>query len=95
LDPLLSFSCATWPARPIPACRIRKESIMSEYGKIANYDTATGKGFILPEKGGEQLPFVQGELDQAAKLPLEKDRYAYEMGKDTAGESCAVKLRHA
>lgn len=68
---------------------------MSEYGKIANYDTVTGTGFITPEKGGDKLPFAKGELDQAAKPPLEKDRFAYELGNDTAGESCAVKLRHA
>lgn len=61
-------------------------------GKIANYDKTTGSGFILPETGGQRLPFNRADLPQGGQPPQEKDRYEYE----TTGEGddcCAVKMR--
>lgn len=70
---------------------------MTNYGKISNYDASTGSGFILPEQGGDRLPFGRTDLkDQGkAQAPSEKDRFAYDLGKDSAGEGCAVNLRRA
>lgn len=65
---------------------------MTITGKIANYDAATETGFILPEAGGEQLPFKRADLPEGGHVPQAKDRYTYE----TAGEgndTSAVKMR--
>jgi cold shock protein len=70
---------------------------MTHYGKISNYDTTTGAGFIMPDKGGDRVPFARDGLKEQgqAQAPHEQDRFAYDLGKDTAGESCAVNLRRA
>jgi len=68
---------------------------MAQFGKITNYDTTTGAGFIMPEKGGARLPFARADLLAGAKAPAEKDRYEYETGSETDGEARAVKLRRA
>lgn len=68
---------------------------MALHGKIQNYDAFTGTGFIQPDQGGERLPFSRGDLEQQdqTKPPGEQDRFTYDIGKDAAGESCAVHLR--
>lgn len=61
-------------------------------GKIANYDSTTGSGFIRPEAGGDRLPFSRADLPAGGHVPQEQERYEYE----TAGkgdEACAVKMR--
>lgn len=70
---------------------------MALFGTIAHYDRLTGSGFIRPDTGGEGLPFGHGDLEGSAALavPLTSDRFAFDMGNDAAGESCAINLRRA
>ena len=68
---------------------------MALFGKIANYNEMTGSGFLLPDGGGDRIPFAKTGLAQASQIPSEKDRYQYDTESGQTGETCAVNLRKA
>src|SRR3546814_20839276 len=49
--------------------------VMTQHGKVSDYNDTTGTGFIAPEKGGGPLPFRWADLQDKAQLPKQNDSY--------------------
>ncbi|HKU26144.1 MAG TPA: hypothetical protein VJQ54_11790 [Candidatus Sulfotelmatobacter sp.] len=69
--------------------------VMTQHGKVSDYNETTGTGFLTPEKGGGPLPFRWADLQDQAQLPKQNDRYGYDTQSDHDGEICAVNLKKA
>lgn len=66
------------------------------YGKILNFDDATGTGTIKPEIGSGDLHFEKSAVNWGdATTPKVDRRLSYEVGKNDKGADCAVKLQPA
>lgn len=78
--------------RPIVAARLKEGKPMTIVGTIKSYDEARGIGAISPEKGGEIVRFERSALPEKDDKPKELVRFSYEVGKDAAGNNCAVNL---
>ncbi len=63
------------------------------FGNITSYDSVKGVGVISPEKGGEDLAFKKGDLQQQARDPELEQRYRYETVHLDVGRMRAVNLR--
>ena len=68
---------------------------MTHYGKVKSFDQSAGTGFIIPEKGGDALPFRKADLQQKDREPKAEQRFGYETEKTGSGEVRAVKLETA
>lgn len=66
---------------------------MTHYGKIHSYDADKGAGMIMPETGGDALPFNKADLQQQAQVPMAEQRYGYQTKQIDGGKSCAVNLQ--
>ncbi|WP_144096589.1 cold shock domain-containing protein [Croceicoccus sediminis] len=66
---------------------------MTNYGKIKWYNSGKGSGTILPEKGGDALPFRKSDLQQEGQEPQTDQRYSYETSEVDNGQKRAVNLR--
>lgn len=66
---------------------------MTNYGKIRWYDSGRGSGTIVPEKGGDALPFRKSDLQQVGQEPQTDQRYSFETSELDGGQKCAVNLR--
>lgn len=66
---------------------------MGHMGQIKSYDAGKGAGTIMPEKGGNALPFKKADLQQQAQEPKVDDRYEYETSEVDGGHKRAVNLQ--
>lgn len=66
---------------------------MANFGKIKSYDEQKGAGTIMPEKGGNALPFKKADLQQEAALPKVDQRFSYETSEVNGGHKSAVNLQ--
>ena len=66
---------------------------MGHMGQIKSYDANKGAGTIMPEKGGNALPFKKADLQQQAQEPKVDDRYEYETSEVDGGHKRAVNLQ--
>jgi cold shock protein len=63
------------------------------FGTVQSFDKAKGFGSIQPETGGEALRFENSAIKWArSDHPRANMRLSYELGKNPAGEPCAVNL---
>ena len=67
---------------------------MTHFGNIKSYDSEKGSGSIVPEKGGDALPFRKSDLQQEAQEPKNGERYGYELKSANNGRNYAVNLQH-
>ena len=65
---------------------------MTDFGKIKSYDTGNGRGTIVPEKGGDALPFRKSDLQQQAQEPQQDQRYGYDVKSADNGKRYAINL---
>lgn len=68
---------------------------MTHYGKVKSFDQSAGTGFIIPEKGGDALPFRKADMQKQNWEPQTEQRLGYETEKNNSGEARAVKLETA
>lgn len=68
---------------------------MTYYGKVKSFDQTAGTGFIIPEKGGDALPFNKADMQKQGWEPKAEQRLGYETEKSDAGKVRAVKLETA
>lgn len=66
---------------------------MALFGNISSYDSGKGVGVISPEKGGDDLAFKKGDLQQQALEPQPDQRFRYETVQLDGGRMRAVNLR--
>lgn len=66
---------------------------MTEFGKIASYDSGKGTGTISPESGGDVLPFRKASLQQQAQEPKQDQRFGYEVKSSENGKRYADNLQ--
>lgn len=67
---------------------------MTYFGSIKSYDSGKGAGTIVPENGGDALPFKKADLQSENREPKVDQRYGYETSKVDSGKVRAVNLRH-
>jgi CspA family cold shock protein len=65
---------------------------MTEFGTIKIYDTGNGSGTIVPEKGGDALPFRKSDLQQESQEPKPHQRFGYDVKNADNGKRYAVNL---
>lgn len=65
---------------------------MTDFGNIKSFDTGKGRGTIVPERGGDALPFRKSDMQQQAQEPQEGQRYAYDVRNADNGKRYAVNL---
>lgn len=65
---------------------------MTEYGKIASYDSGKGTGTIKPERGGDVLPFRKASLQQQAQEPKQDQRFGFDVKSADNGKRYADNL---
>ena len=68
---------------------------MTHYGKVKSFDQTAGTGFIIPEKGGDALPFRKTDMSKENWEPKADQRLGYETETNKAGDVRAVKLETA
>ncbi len=66
---------------------------MTHYGKIKSYDSDKRAGTIVPETGGDALPFRKSDLQQQAQEPRVDQRYGYETSEVDGGKRRAINLQ--
>jgi CspA family cold shock protein len=66
---------------------------MTHFGKIKSYNTRNGTGMIMPEKGGNALPFARADLPREAPEPTIDQRFGYETRLFDGGVPQAVNLQ--
>ncbi|WP_338242500.1 cold-shock protein [Aurantiacibacter hainanensis] len=66
---------------------------MPQFGNIKSYNTEKGAGTIIPEEGGDALPFKKADLQQQAQTPSLDERYSYETVEVDGGNKRAVDLQ--
>ena len=66
---------------------------MTNFGKIKSYDSGNGRGAIVPEQGGDALPFRKSDLQQQAQEPKQNQRYGYDVKDADNGKRYAINLR--
>lgn len=66
---------------------------MANFGNIKSYNQEKGAGTIIPENGGDALPFKKADLQQEAELPQIDQRYSYETAEVDGGHKRATDLR--
>ena len=74
---------------------MKKDMTMTHYGKIKTFDETAGTGFIIPEKGGDALPFRKSALPEKNQPPKTDQRFGYKLKTDDEGVVRAVKLQQA
>ena len=65
---------------------------MTNFGNIKSYDSGKGRGTIIPEQGGDALPFRKSDLQQQAQEPKLDQRYGYDVKNTDYGKRYAVNL---
>ena len=66
---------------------------MPYYGVIRTFDQFREVGTILPDSGGEPLPFRLSAIEVGEPSPLPNQRYAFETHQVNGGMTRAVDLR--
>jgi cold shock protein len=66
---------------------------MTDFGTIKSYDRDRGSGTILPEQGGDALPFRKSDLQQQAQEPRQDQRYGYDVKNADNGKRYAINLK--
>lgn len=66
---------------------------MSHFGKIKWYNSGKGSGTILPDEGGDALPFRRSDLQPEGQEPQTDQRFSYETSEVDGGQKRAVNLR--
>ena len=66
---------------------------MTDFGTIKSYDNGNGKGTIVPEKGGDALPFRKSDLQQEGQEPKQNQRYGYDVKNADNGKRYAINLQ--
>lgn len=66
---------------------------MPKFGNIKSYNREKGAGTIIPEEGGDALPFKKADLQQQAHMPAADQRYSYETAEVDGGHKRAVDLQ--
>ena len=66
---------------------------MTDYGKIASYDSSKGSGTIKPESGGDALPFRKSSLQQQAQEPKQDQRFGFDVKSADNGKRYADNLQ--
>ena len=51
---------------------------MAYFGKISSYDSGAGAGIIIPDRGGQPLPFGKSDLQHESQQPFVDERYSFE-----------------
>ena len=62
-------------------------------GTIRTFDLVGASGTILPDNGGEPIPFRLCDLVSGSPSPLPNQRYGYETFQVNGGMTRAVELR--
>ncbi|WP_053058898.1 cold-shock protein [Croceicoccus naphthovorans] len=70
----------------------RKECPVSQFGKIRWYNGSKGSGTIIPDSGGDVLPFRRSDLQDNAE-PKTDERYSYDTSDAIGGRKRAINLR--
>ena len=65
---------------------------MTKFGTIKFYDSSRGCGTIIPERGGDALPFKRADLREEDGEPSVDDRYRYDTGETDTGQRFATLL---
>lgn len=66
---------------------------MAHFGNIKSYNQDKGTGTIVPEKGGDALPFKKKDLQQEAEAPKVDQRFSYETAEVDGGHKRATNLQ--
>lgn len=66
---------------------------MTDFGNIKSYDSGKGRGTIVPEKGGDALPFRKSDLQQQAQEPKQDQIYGYDVKSADNGKRYAINLQ--
>jgi len=66
---------------------------MTDFGTIKSYDGDRGTGTIVPEQGGDALPFRKSDLQQQAQEPRLNQRYGYDVKNADNGKRYAINLK--
>lgn len=66
---------------------------MTAYGHIRWFNDRNGAGTIMPEDGGDALPFRAAEMPEQSPRPQVDQRYSYETLDTDSGRKRAVNLR--
>lgn len=66
---------------------------MTDFGTIKSYDSDKGTGTIIPEQGGDALPFRKVDMQHEAQEPRQEHRYGYDVQTGDGGRRRAVNLR--
>jgi hypothetical protein len=79
--------------RPLPvASRSLKDVLVSYYGIITSYDSASGEGVIRPNAGGKPLSFRNVDLQHAEAEPCIAEFFAFDTCITDDGRNTAVHL---
>lgn len=65
---------------------------MTDFGTIKSYDSTKGTGTIVPEQGGDALPFRKSDLQQQVQEPRQDQRYGYDVKNANNGKRYAINL---
>ncbi len=66
---------------------------MANFGTIKSYDSGKGTGTIVPEKGGDALPFRKSDMQQQGQEPQQDQRFGYDVKDAENGKRYAVNLQ--
>ncbi len=66
---------------------------MTDFGTIKSYNSDKGTGTIVPEQGGDALPFRKADMQQEGQQPRQEHRYGYDVHTGDGGQRRAVNLR--
>lgn len=50
---------------------------MTQFGKIQSYDSGLGAGWIIPNRGGDPLPFSKADLRRESQQPQVNQAYSF------------------
>ncbi len=50
---------------------------MTQFGKIQSYDSGLGEGWIIPNRGGDPLPFGKADLRRESQQPHVDQAYSF------------------
>ncbi len=66
---------------------------MTNFGNIKSFDSNKGVGTIIPESGGDALPFRRSDLQQQAQEPQHDQRFSYDVKNADNGKRYAINLQ--
>ncbi|MDE1468454.1 cold-shock protein [Aurantiacibacter sp. D1-12] len=65
---------------------------MTQFGKIQSYDSGLGEGWIIPNRGGDALPFGKADLRRESQQPLAGQAYSFTPSDDDGNGKRATDL---